>query len=525
MKRNFIKDILNMNLHEKAFIKGWIIKKDKKIYLQDITGEIKLTSDLSMNVNDRDVVYICGEIEVNDSDKVLYVHEMSILNASERQVNLLYTEEDFLKKSYQYYHDTSKISFLKKINKLQVCVRDFLYENLFVELNNPLLWASVQEYGKRELKVINPIDKRVYFLPQSPNQQNLISVIGGIERNFQFNHCFRIQDQTDRNDSVCEFTQLAITEAFTNSKEGMLIVEKLIKKMLIEIGVKESVIFETISYENCLKLYGDDKPDFRYKEFYTPVITMKSQEGKDEEYVCLYIPYDVDCMFIKKISKLLQSRIKYIFLKKQEDGTLKKIAGNMISEGFKDINKFGLDCSMQKYILIVKGHEQYHKDLIRSIQLSICKKIKKKLPIYAMVWVTGYPYIDISKNNDNMHDNIGQNIFTKIEDSYYDAEEIDYKNCKTCGVDLVINGIEIASGGEKENNLKRFLANVKMLNIEDYQNKYDFYIEALKEGAPPFFSIGIGWERLLYVLLKPKYFSELFIFPKSITGDCLLTKK
>lgn len=525
MERYFVKDALKLNLHDAVVLKGWAIKRNKKLYLHDMTGEMELKNLVEKEINDRDVIVVVGEIADGNEDIIINVLDISILNQAKKPVNLLYTENDFLKKSYQYYHETYKIKFLEKINALQSCVREFLFSNLFIELNNPILWTSVQEYGRKELKVIDPSSEHIYFLPQSPNQQNLISVIGGIERNFQFNHCFRVQDDEESNDSVCEFTQLAITAAFVDSEEGMELVEKLIKKLLVELKQQDDIIFERIDYENSLKLYGDDKPDFRFKEFYTPIVEMKTMKGDWESYSCLYIPYYLKDEFTKDIAEFLQLKTKFIIYKILESNIIQRIYGNMFVDKLIEFANETPDINIPCYVVLIKGRGKFQKDIIKALQITICQKMKRHIPRYAVGWVTGYPYVDLRKKHDCLHENIGQNIFTKIEDRAYKETSINYHNCKTCGVDLVINGVEIASGGEKENCLERFIDNLKFLGIENYQSKLGFYIEALKEGAPPFFTIGIGWERLLYVLLKPDFFSEVFIFPKDQMGKCFLTEK
>jgi len=127
-------------------------------------------------------------------------------------------------------------------------------------------------------------------------------------------------------------------------------------------------------------------------------------------------------------------------------------------------------------------------------------------------------------NKQGVQEGIGQNIFSKIDERFYNKKSFDYNSCITKSVDLVINGVEIASGGERENNLKRFRNNLDYLKIENYEKKYHYFIKALASGAPPYFALAIGWERLLWVLLEPEEFTDLFIFPKDNNGYCLVTK-
>lgn len=527
MERTFIADIVKKNNNNNVLLKGWVLIDDTGVVLQDHTGRIKLDYNNTYKLNDRDVICLIGNVTSNQNEVKLKVKSIELINAATKKVSLEYTEEHFLHKSYQYYHEDSKINLLKNMNKVKQCVSTYLTKNKFLEINNPLLWTSVQEYGKQELKVIDPSSNNTYFLPQSPNIQNLISVIGGIERNYQFNHCFRVKEEEGRTDTVYEFTQLAITSAFMSSNEGRGFIEAMIGEIIKELGYTNTNHFKTIDYEDSIRLYGDDKPDFRYQYFYTPNFSIIDSSKKEGKCSSLLIPFKLSNDFIQSLSKLLNkklSNVSYSMYQYLGNGNINWLAGNEQFNNIQNDILVDLDFKKDGIFILVKGCSEYEKKLLKSITSSIYPLFYKDIPELSMCWVVKYPYIDDRKNNESAHDNIGQNIFTKIEDDFYDSSQGDYYKCHTCGVDLVINGVEIASGGEKEHRIDVFEKNLERLQIDNYKEKYHFYLEALQEGAPPFFSIGIGWERLLWVLLKPTSFQELFIFPKDSKGCCKLTK-
>ena len=522
MNRTLIGDIIDIGESEIISISGWIIKKHDKFFVHDISGEI-LLGQSEYNLGDRDVVSMRGYISKNEVKEECFIpSEISILNKASKIVNLQSTEHDYLKKSYQYYHDLTKIEFLKKTNQIKNIITNYLENERFIELNNPLLWTSVQEYGRQELSVVESGGENRYFLPQSPNVQNLISVIGGIERNFQFNHCFRVTEESNNEDSVYEFTQLAITAGFYSTKDGQELIEQMLKKIFLEMKLGTIGEIKTISFEESIRKYGDDKPDLRYEKFLTPIINVELLNAT-KECLSILIPDIIDYDFLKKVFSLLEQRFKDIeyCVNDYNNGNISYQLGNLIPSKI-NFNFNELDFS-KGIIVLLNGADYKEKNILKSIIATLYKYMYGRVPEYSICWVTKYPYIDVRKRKSTSHDNIGQNIFTKIEDASLEENQRSYETCHTCGVDLVINGVEIASGGEKEHRYDNFIQNLKYLKIDNYKDKYNYYLDALQEGAPPFFSIGIGWERLLWVLLKPAYFSELFIFPKNSDGKCLLT--
>jgi len=516
---------LSSDINKSINVKGWVeCSESNTIILQDFTDKISIIVAITKNdFNNRDVLSVIGILR--KKEKIYYIDAQQILILSKciQSVTTENSFDDFLGQSYQYYHDMDRIEKLKMINYLSKEVRSFLFDNKFIELNNPLLWTSVQEYGITELKVINPFDpSKQYVLPQSPNIQNLLSIIGGIERNFQFNHCFRVdQDKEIKNDSIFEFTQLAIAAAFMSNEEGENLIENLLCILLNKLGENINVPFHKISYTESIKLYNTDKPDFRYKNFYTPLIKIDNNIAFNSLIIPHHLENDVILLLSNNLKKIFGDSffILYITANNFEVlfGQLKfEYKWNDIIDQY-SINK---ECT----IILVDQKNKNIESVFNTISKVIYPKFYGRVPKYKFCWINKYPYIDSRKVRDNIHDKIGQNIFTKIDDELVQDICKNYDKLYTKGTDLVLNGVELASGGEKEHRVEIFIRNLKLLNIKDFDLKYDYFIKALKQGAPPYFSIGIGWERLIWLLLETKYIQEVMIFPKDYNGNCKLTQ-
>lgn len=88
------------------------------------------------------------------------------------------------------------------------------------------------------------------------------------------------------------------------------------------------------------------------------------------------------------------------------------------------------------------------------------------------------------------------------------------------GHDLVLNGVEIATGGIKEHHLDKLLENWRAAGIDVPSEHYGYYIDALKNGAPPMLNSAVGWDRLLSLMLNTPTIHDVMFLPKDAAGRC-----
>lgn len=79
---------------------------------------------------------------------------------------------------------------------------------------------------------------------------------------------------------------------------------------------------------------------------------------------------------------------------------------------------------------------------------------------------------------------------------FYTKQEGDY----TCSYDLIVKGIELSSGAQRENDYSVLLKQVEEKGVNP--KSLESYLDSFKHGSPPHGGAGIGFERLIKVLMN-----------------------
>ena len=82
----------------------------------------------------------------------------------------------------------------------------------------------------------------------------------------------------------------------------------------------------------------------------------------------------------------------------------------------------------------------------------------------------------------------------------------------TRSFDLISNGLEISSGGQRIHEYEMLVKEYKRRGVPI--SRYSFYLEAFKYGMPPHGGFGMGLERLIMSILKLENIREAMLFPR-----------
>jgi aspartyl-tRNA synthetase len=91
--------------------------------------------------------------------------------------------------------------------------------------------------------------------------------------------------------------------------------------------------------------------------------------------------------------------------------------------------------------------------------------------------------------------------------------------------DLVLNGTELGSGSVRihDADIQAKVFEVMNISAEDAENRFGWFLEALRYGTPPHAGFAIGIDRFVSILRNEPNIREIIPFPKTQTGADPLT--
>lgn len=402
----------------------------------------------------------------------------------------------------------------------------------FTEIQTPILTASSPEGARDFIVPSRKFKGKFYALPQAPQIFKQLLMCSGFDRYFQIAPCFR--DEDPRSDRLYgEFYQLDFEMSFATQEDVFEVGQRVFHDVFEKFGNKEvsSVPFRRIPFKEAMEKYGSDKPDLRIPFTIENITSLLSNSEsivfKDKEVkVCVLPSSDKSNSWYKKLEEEYKSLgISSLGFIKLDNGEITGSMAKLFSDTEKEELKKSLKLDQGNVVVIACGTkgEKFDK-LCGSLRLKLGNELnlvdKNK---YEFCIIVDFPFYEWNEE-DNKWD-FTHNPFSMPNGGMDALLNMNPGDIVACQYDFVCNGLEMASGGER-NYSPTILK--KAFEIAGYdesvvESKFPSLYQAFQFGAPPHAGMAPGLDRILMLLKDEENIREMVAFPMAANGaDALM---
>ena len=413
-------------------------------------------------------------------------------------------------------------------HKVSMEIRKYLSDEGFVDVETPYLIKSTPE-GARDFLVPSRMNQgQFYALPQSPQTFKQLLMVGGIDKYFQIVKCFRDEDL--RADRQPEFTQIDCEMSFVDQEDILATFEGLTKHLLKEIKGVEIDSFPRITYDDAMRLYGNDKPDIRFGMTFGELNDLSQHKdfkvfNTAELVVGIAIPGGAS-FTRKEIDKLVDwvrrpqvGALGMVYVKCLEDGGFKSSVDKFYDQ--EDLSKWAerTGANQGDLICILSGDTRKVRAQLSALRMEMAERLGlRNANEFAPLWVVDFPLLELDDETGHYH--AMHHPFTSPKPGQLSLLDSNPGDVKANAYDLVLNGNEIGGGSIRIHDKQIQATMFKHLGFseEEAKEQFGFLMDAFEYGAPPHGGIAFGLDRLVAILGGQETIRDFIAFPKNNSG-------
>ena len=551
---------------KKVVVKGWVSKRRDLgnlifIDVRDRMGVVQCVfsgeknnelHELASTLRNEFVISIEGEVVLRNentvNDKIatgkveIIADKLEILSKAKTLPFVLddaslSSEELRLKYRYLDLRRTELAEVLHLRSKITKATRDYLDNNMFVDVETPILTKSTPE-GARDYLVPSRVHPgEFYALPQSPQLFKQLLMVAGFDRYYQVARCFRDEDL--RADRQPDFTQIDMEMSFMSQEEILTMIEGLIAHVMKEVkGIDVVTPFPRLDYEEAMERFGSDKPDTRFgmelkdvsdlvKNLDFKVFSNAVEQGGAVKCIVAkgcaeqYSRKDIDALgkyvanygakglaWVKVTEEGLNGAIAKFFT----DEVAQELVARVDAE-VGDIILFAADSKKVCYASLGALRQKLAADL------DLIDKDK-----YNYLWVVNWPLLEYDEECGKY--SAAHHPFTmpKIED--VELLETAPEKAYAQAYDIVLNGYELGGGSIRiyDKDVQSSMFKALGFSEEEAKSQFGFLLDAFEYGVPPHGGCALGLDRFVMLLAGRDNLRDTIAFPKTAAAADPMTQ-
>ena len=417
-------------------------------------------------------------------------------------------------------------------HKIMSETRNYLNEQLFMEVETPYLIKSTPE-GARDFVVPSRIHHgEFYALPQSPQTFKQLLMVSGFDRYYQIVRCFR--DEDFRADRQPEFSQIDCEMSFVTRDDVVEIFEGLIKRLFLKTRNIDLGTFPHMSYDEAMKTYGNDRPDLRFEMKFRELNHLTQGKGFnvfDSAELVVGINATGCAEYTRKQVDALTDWVKrpqigakgLVYVKYNADGSLKSSVDKFYAEG--DLKTWADEFGAKPgdLILILAGEADSTRKALSELRLHMGNELGlRDKNVFKPVWIFDFPLVEWDEETKRYH--AIHHPFTSPHKDDVHLLESEPGKARANAYDVVINGSEIGGGSIRihSRDLQNKMFDLLGFSKEEAQKQFGFLLDAFEYGAPPHGGIAFGLDRLCAILGGSDSIRDFMAFPKNNSGRDLM---